>query len=81
MDIYVECPHCNHIVTINIKEINCGIFRHAVFKKDMKPINPHETEANCYILIRDDLVFGCTKPFKVIKLSDDKYITESCDYI
>lgn len=81
MDIYVECPHCNHMTTINIKEINCGIFRHAVFKNNMKPINPHESEANCNRLVRDNIVFGCAKPFKIIKLSDDKYITEPCGYI
>jgi hypothetical protein len=80
MDIMLECPHCNIPFIVNINEINCAIFRHAVFKTNMKPINPHESESKCNELIEKNLIYGCTKPFKII-IIDNKYITQICDYI
>jgi hypothetical protein len=81
MDLNLECPHCKQTFIVDTTEINCGIFRHAVYKKDLNPINPHETEANCNKLVEEDLVYGCAKPFKISKSSDDKYVTEPCEYI
>jgi hypothetical protein len=81
MDLELECPHCKQTFIVNTNEINCGIFRHAVYKKDMKPINPHESETNCNKLVEEDLVYGCTKPFKISTSSDNKFIVEPCEYI
>lgn len=80
MDLQFECPHCKQTFVVNINEINCGIFRHAVYKKDLTPIYPHETQINCEQLVKDDLVYGCTKPFQIVK-TDDKYTVQICDYI
>lgn len=80
MDLELICPHCNNFVIVNTKDINCGIFRHAVYIKDMKPINPHETKENCDELVKNNLVYGCGKPFKIIQI-DNKYFVEICDYI
>jgi hypothetical protein len=81
MDLEFECPHCKTMFIVNTKEINCGIFRHAVFSNDLKPINPHETKENCNELVRNNLVYGCAGPLKIYKDNDNKYIIEICDYI
>ena len=80
MDIELICPHCKDYFIVNKKDINCAIFRHAVFKKNFHPINPHEKKEQCENLVKQNLVYGCAKPFRV-KLLDNKYVTEICDYI
>ena len=35
----IQCPHCHEDI-IMIK-LNCGIFRHGIFKIDYKQIDPH----------------------------------------
>lgn len=72
--LIVICPHCNEPIVI--EQINCAIFRHAVFKSNMEPIPPHSTREECEKLLKDDLVWGCGKPFKI---EDNKAII--CDYL
>lgn len=72
MEIY-QCPHCGGSIVILKK--NCGIFRHGQYKNG-KQVEPHLSKEKCDRLIKDDLIFGCGKPFK---LSQDKL--EQCDYI
>ncbi len=76
--IVVICPHCEMFVYI--EQINCGIFRHAVHKHTNEPINPHSSQQECERLLRENLVYGCAKPFRILT-KDDTYITEICDYI
>lgn len=81
---YINCPHCDNIIII--KKINCGIFRHGVFKKNNKQIPPHAKKDYCDKLIKDDLIYGCGKPFQIIKdETDPKNISKMqviiCDYI
>ena len=83
-NIVVECPHCQHPVLI--EKLNCCIFRHASFKTSGKQINPHASKILCDFYIRNNLVFGCCKPFQIIvnnksKNNDDKFIGIICDYI
>jgi len=80
MYLELNCSHFNDIIIINTSHINCAIFRHAVYKNTMQPINPHESKINCDKLIETNSVYGCTKPFKVIK-ENDTYNTIICDYI
>ena len=79
-EIIVECPHCKDLISILENEINCGIFRHAVYKENMKYINPHATYDECQELIKNNSIYGCCKPFKLIKI-DYYYYTVKCDYI
>ncbi|NDB60961.1 hypothetical protein EB001_21325 [bacterium] len=72
------CPHCNEPVMI--QKINCGIFRHAVLKSTGKQISPHTGEKKCEKLIKDKAIYGCGKPFRIIKKAD-KLEIEVCDYI
>ncbi len=61
----VECPHC--LMMIEITEINCAIFRHGVYKKNNKQINPHMSKADCDKLFNQGKIYGCGKPFKIIQ--------------
>ena len=70
----VECPHCSGIV--EILEINCSIFRHACYKADSKQVPPHTHKEECKRLVKEDLVYGCCKPFKIVNKKAYK-----CDYI
>jgi hypothetical protein len=65
-----------------IQRINCGIFRHGVIKKTNKPIPPHLNKVLCDELIKKNLIFGCGKPFQIIKNENEESMDVSvCDYI
>jgi hypothetical protein len=70
----VECPHC--FSSIEILEINCAIFRHAIFKDTYQQIPPHLGKEECQELIKQNKIYGCGKPFR---LEHGKAVT--CDYI
>jgi len=74
----VICPHCKE--SIIIEEINCAIFRHAVLKINNQQINPHSSKDICDDLIEKKLIYGCGKPFQLIK-KDNKLEAIICDYI
>jgi len=80
-DIYVFiCPHCNEEIIVLKKELNCKIFRHAVFKSNYEPIHPHASKQECQRLIDNHLIYGCGKPFQVV-LKDHQLVAVECDYI
>lgn len=76
MEYYIKCPHCDIDILILSSEINCKIFRCGVYKKDGKSINPHASKNECDRLFKENLIYGCGKPFKF----DGKKL-EICDYI
>ena len=81
-----ECPHCGQFVLIDIADINCGIFRHGVTKQDFGQMNPHETKPNCDSLAEAEAIYGCGKPFRVVKIAEGaapelSYKLEACDYV
>lgn len=83
--IYFKCPHCHETIQVAINEINCGIFRHAVFV-NMEGVDPHLSESQCLELVASGKVLGCCKPFQITKHkgSDDNntyYIIDKCDYV
>jgi hypothetical protein len=76
----VKCPHCQN--DIEIAEINCAIFRHGCMKSDLSQIHPHLSKQECDKLIDMELIYGCGKPFKVVKKEDNlNYEAIKCDYI
>jgi len=75
--IIINCPHCQESIIIYKNEINCRIFRHAVFKHNDEPVNPHLSESDCENLVATGQVFGCCKPFQL----NDQNIPEICGYI
>jgi competence CoiA-like predicted nuclease len=58
------CPNCGLLVEVAQQDIACTIFRHAVLKASNVQIPPHSPQQVCEQLVKDDLVYGCAKPFK-----------------
>lgn len=73
----VECPHCLDSIVIFHHEINCRIFRHAVYKSTYQQVNPHLSKVECDRLVQSQLVYGCGKPFRI----NDHLEAETCGYI
>jgi len=84
--LIVTCPHCSDIITIEKHQLNCCIFRHGVIKTTGDQIPPHAPKSECDNLFNNDLIYGCGKPFQIIKdttYPDDftKMKIVICDYI
>jgi hypothetical protein len=58
---FITCPNCN--VTIEVLEINCRIFRCGVIKATGEQIPPHSSKEDCEKYVKEDLIYGCGKPF------------------
>ena len=80
------CPHCLSLVRVEKNQLNCRIFRHGVFKKNGKGINPHLEKKKCDELVRNACVYGCARPFEFFgggKSADDEKkdcVVSACDY-
>ena len=73
-----KCPHCKEYIII--EKLNCGIFRHGIFVSNDEQINPHENKDLCDYYFSHNLIYGCGKPFQIIK-NGDKFIIQICEYI
>ena len=78
MSFFIECPCCNQ--SIEILAVNCGIFRCGVMKETHNQIDPHLSKIDCEILVRDDKLYGCGKPFRLVK-DEGTWSPVACDYI
>ena len=78
--IIIECPHCQQYIQVYENEFNCKIFRHGIYKHNSRQINPHLNKEMCDKLKELDLIYGCGKPFKLIR-SEGDFKTEICGYI
>lgn len=76
--IVVCCPHC--FDPVFIEQLNCGIFRHAVLKHNREQIDPHAPKEECDKHVLEKTIYGCGKPFTVVK-TGDSYVSEKCDYV
>lgn len=74
----LKCPHCSQYIII--EKLNCGIFRHGILISNGQQINPHETKQMCDYFSHRNLIYGCGKPFQIIK-NGEKFEIEICDYI
>jgi len=72
------CPHCQGAILI--EQVNCGIFRHGVLKKTNRQMPPHAPEKYCDTVVKQDLIHGCGKPFRVMK-EEGVLTAVGCDYI
>ena len=46
-----------------------------------KQIDPHSNKEVCDELVKTNKVFGCAKPFKLVRVDSFNYIAVKCDYI
>lgn len=80
-NLLFRCPHCLEWINVHKKDINCKIFRHAAYRLNMKPINPHASKQVCDSLVEKNLVYGCANPFILVIDNDKSYRVEKCEYI
>lgn len=73
---YFACPHCGMMCQVPRELIRCTIFRHAVYKTNMRFVNPHASKEECERWVREGAVYGCAKPFRF-----DGTHVETCEYI
>ena len=74
-----NCPHCNEKIMVEQNETACCIFRHGVYKNNMQQIPPHSPKEHCDDIAKNNLIYGCGKPFKFYK--GDNCYAEECEYI
>jgi hypothetical protein len=78
INIVITCPHCQNFVII--EKLQCGIFRHGVLIKTGKQIDPHANKELCDYYINNNKIYGCGKPYQVIK-EGNEYKAIICEYI
>ena len=79
----IFCPHCGDPVVIYHVEVNCAIFRHGAYRHNDAQMNPHESKEECDRLFREGLIYGCGRPFRVVRGDGggSSIRAEVCDYI
>lgn len=80
----IACPHCGEM--IEIIELNCCIFRHAVYKHNLEQMNPHAPREECERAYATGAIYGCGRPFRIVvtdvwQEGGTRYVAEICDYI
>jgi hypothetical protein len=78
-DLIILCPHCTE--PILIEKLNCCIFRHGILIASGRQIDPHATKELCDFYIEKKKIFGCGKPFKIVKNIDNELVAVVCEYI
>ena len=79
-NVIVKCPHCDLLIFVYFKELNCRIFRHGIYKTTLKQIDPHLPKIDCDRLKTNDEIIGCGKPFVIVNIRNTP-IAVSCGYI
>jgi len=77
---FFDCPNCDSQIIVHKNELNCQIFRHAVFKNTFEQVNPHLCKEECDRLVRENKVIGCCKPFEIIRQNNINLLAIKCDY-
>lgn len=75
------CPHCNDPLEVEIRDLQCGIFRHAWYKQNGVQVPPHATRQFCEKLVDMDLIIGCGKPFEIQRVDRHNLCALACEYI
>ena len=78
---FLQCPYCQAYMEIPIKDINCAIYRHAIIKATGQQLDPHAPKDVCDRLARQGMIYGCGKPFRVKRDTQNRLFTEKCGYL
>jgi len=78
-DIVVECPHCN--APVLVEKLNCRIFRHGTLVASGKQIDPHASKELCDYFVEKNKIYGCGKPFQIVKNEKAEFVAVVCGYI
>lgn len=76
-----ECPHCDQLIQVMENQTACCIFRHGYMKDNNTQMNPHSPKELCDMLAKEDKIYGCGKPFKLINENGKFKFVEICNYI
>ena len=79
-NIIVKCPHCELMIFVYLKEFNCRIFRHGIYKANLQQIDPHLPKVDCDRLKANDMIIGCGKPFMLVDTTTGTRAVK-CDYV
>jgi hypothetical protein len=79
VDIIISCPHCGDPVLI--EQLNCCIFRHGTLIASGKQIEPHATKELCDFYVSNNKIYGCGRPFQIVKNANNKLVAVVCGYI
>ena len=74
-----SCPWCKMMISVDLRQLNCKIFRCGIYKDSLRQINPHMPKDECDELVQSQRIYGCSRPFKYIAEDPPKVI--KCDYI
>ena len=68
--IMFTCPYeeCQGTITVAPNQINCGVFRHGVYKTSGRPVGAHLSQDKCLELVKQGKVYGCVQPFRIRKI-------------
>lgn len=75
------CPHCNFDIEVLKNQTKCCIFRCGIYKNNYRQIPPHTNKQECDRLVRENLINGCSRPFRFIYGNDGQNYVEPCGYI
>lgn len=75
-----QCPHCKMHIHIAWNDVRCRIFRCGVYSDTLIPIPPHSTKEYGDRLLKQNRVYGCTRPFQMIETNGTWHVS-ACDYI
>ena len=78
-EIVVFCPHCKD--PIIIEKLNCCIFRHGTLIASGRQIEPHATKELCDFYVLRNKIYGCGKPFQIVKDEKGVLVAVVCGYI
>ena len=78
-EIIVFCPHCQDPIVI--EKLNCCIFRHGTLIASGKQIGPHSPKELCDFYVLRNKIYGCGKPFQIVRDEKDNLVAVVCDYI
>jgi|APSaa5957512535_1039671.scaffolds.fasta_scaffold19968_2 hypothetical protein len=83
--IVFRCPHCQEDeniqdgILVYLKEINCAIFRHGVYKDTGIQIPSHASKEECDKLFKEGHIIECGKPYEILKVNNE-YKIQKCEY-
>ena len=79
INLIVTCPHCGD--PILIEQLNCCIFRHGTLIASGRQIEPHSPKELCDFYVATNKIYGCGKPFAIVRNANNELVAVVCGYI
>jgi hypothetical protein len=78
MDVTVRCPHCRGLVHIKGERTQEGVQYHGVVKATGEMLRAGVSEKWVEYMREEDKLFGCGKPFILVRKSSVQYEAVPC---